>query len=481
MPHVQAPQSRCLFGVGGCDITPPVGIYHRMWGAATHDRATGVHRPLTASVLCFKALDRHGPAEAEWVLVAVDHCLLWDREMAALLGKLSAASGLAKEQMAVTFSHTHGSGLLGRERDSLPGGDLIEPYLESMGDKLAELVQTTRRQLQPATITYGSGHCDLATQRDFWDEDSKQFVCGFNPQGRGDDTVVVARINAANGRLLATVVNYACHPTTLAWQNTLISPDYPGAMRELVQQNTGAPCIFLQGASGDLGPREGFVGDVAVADRNGRQLGFAALSVLEGLPPPGTRFVYAGPVVSGATLGSWSHQPLPADALERSRRWQVRRCTVDLPYRQDLPNREQTEKDRQQWLAQEQEAMKSGNTTQARDCRAMVERMTRQLTRLAGLPPGDHLPFAVNLWRQGDAFWVMVPGELYHLFQRELRQRFPGVPIIVATLTNGWLPGYLPTADTYGKNIYQESIAVAAPGSLEKLLRSVSQQIQEML
>ncbi len=471
----------CLFGLGCCDITPPVGIYHRMWGAATHDRATGVHRPLTASVLCFQALDRHPPAEAEWVVVAVDLCLLWDPEMEEVLAKIGAASGLAREQMAVSFSHTHGAGLLGRERANLPGGDLIGPYLERLGTQLAELVQKTRRQLQPAAVTYGSGHCGLAAQRDFWDEDSQQFVCGFNPQGVGDDTVLVARVSAASGQLLATVVNYACHPTTLAWQNTLISPDYPGAMRELVQQATGAPCIFLQGASGDLGPREGFVGDAAVADRNGRQLGFAALSVLEGLPPPLTRFVYTGPVVSGATLGTWAHQPLPEDDLERSRRWQVRRWTVDLPYRKDLPNREQTEKDRQGWLAQEQTAWKGGHSLQARDCRAMVERLTRQLTRLDSLPAGAHFPFALNLWRMGDAFWVMVAGELYNLFQRELRQRFPGIPIIVATLTNGWRPGYLPTADTYGKGIYQESIAVAAPGSLEKLLRSVSQQIQEML
>ena len=61
--------------------------------------------------------------------------------------------------------------------------------------------------------------------------------------------------------------------------------------------------MFLQGASGDLGPREGYVADTAVADRNGRQLGFAALAVLEALPPPGTRLQYEGSVESGALLG----------------------------------------------------------------------------------------------------------------------------------------------------------------------------------
>src|SRR5439155_14442721 len=136
---------------------------------------------------------------------------------------------------------------------------------------------------------------------------------------------------------IASVVNYACHPTTLAWENTLISPDFPGAMRELVHGATGAPCIFIQGASGDLGPREGYVGDPAVADRNGRQLAHAALAVLEALPPPLTRFVYTGAVISGATLVPRAHQPLPAEGRERIARWRLRRWTVDLPYRDHRP------------------------------------------------------------------------------------------------------------------------------------------------
>src|SRR5213078_1736439 len=152
--------------------------------------------------------------------------------------------------------------------------------------------------------------------RDFWDEVNEIFVCGYNPKRHADDTVLVARITSVSGKVCGTLVNYACHPTTLAWDNRLISPDYPGAMRETVEKATGAPCVFLQGASGELGPREGFVGDTAVADRNGRQLGHATLAALEALPPPGTRFEYAGPVVSGATIGTWAHRPLNEAAMD---------------------------------------------------------------------------------------------------------------------------------------------------------------------
>ena len=38
--------THCRFGVARRDVTPPVGIYARSWGAATHEVAEGVHRPL---------------------------------------------------------------------------------------------------------------------------------------------------------------------------------------------------------------------------------------------------------------------------------------------------------------------------------------------------------------------------------------------------------------------------------------------------
>jgi len=49
------------------------------------------------------------------------------------------------------------------------------------------------------------------------------------------------------------------------------------------------------------------------------------------------------------------------------------------------------------------------------------------------------------------------------------------------TLANGARPAYLPTEDAYGKGIYQESIAVLAPGSLERLVGAVGEQIQDWL
>ncbi len=351
---------------------------------------------------------------------------------------------------------------------------MIAPYLELLAERVADAASEALASLRAVRIVYGTGRCSLAANRDFWDEASRQFVCGLNPAGPADDTVAVARIADEQGRPLATIVNYACHPTTLAWDNSLISPDYVGAMREVVEASSGAPCLFLQGASADLGPRHGYVGDVAVADRNGRMLGHAAAAALESLPAAGVRFEYVGPVVSGATLGVWDHRPLADDALCEKYRWQTAALAIPLSYRPDLPNRAETEAQLADWERAEQKALEAGQAIAARDCHAQAERMRRQLSRLQTLPPGDHLQVAAAVWRLGDAFWVFVAGEYYQQLQRNLRERFPNHPVLVATITNGWLPGYVPAAETYGKGIYQESIAVVAQGSLERLIDSIA-------
>ncbi|MEX2118841.1 MAG: hypothetical protein WD847_04455 [Pirellulales bacterium] len=489
MPHVDTPQSRCLCGVARCDITPPVGIYHRMWGAATHDRSTGVHRPLTATALVLR-----NPAPApvsdsssstdptdELALIAVDHCLLWSREMAALRSAVAEGAGLTPEQVLVLFSHTHAAGLMGLERRDLPGGELIEAYLGELGRKLAAIVGEARAALQPVTITYGEGRCDLAAHRDFWDADNGRWVCGYNPQGPADDTLLVGRITGHAGSTLATLVNYACHPTTLAWQNTLISPDYPGAMREVIESATSAPAIFVQGASGDLGPKYGYVGDTAVADANGRKLGYAALAALESLPPPGTRFEYGGPVISGAVIGTWEHVPLDTEALRPKEAWQFRRSCIDLALRPGLPSIDELRQQRERLLAEEQQARTAGDAAHARDYRAQAEVKTRQLVRLGNLPPGPAFSFPIQLLKLGDAVWLAIEAEHYQLLQTALRSRFPGTPLVVATLVNGSLPTYLPTRETYGTGIYQETVALLAPGSLEHLIEAIGGQISELL
>src|SRR5690606_22755178 len=120
------------------------------------------------------------------------------------------------------------------------------------------------------------------------------------------------RICDVNDKPIGTIVNYACHPTTLGWENRLISPDYVGEMRRVVEADTNAPCLFLQGASGDLAPAEQYSEDTALADRYGAQLGHAVLATLYGMLPSGKQLCFEGVIESGAPLGIWRTGDVPS-------------------------------------------------------------------------------------------------------------------------------------------------------------------------
>lgn len=437
-------------GVGRRDITPPVGIYSRNWGAAVHDTAEGVHRPLLATAL---ALGQ--PDQDPLVLLTLD--LGWWRAAAdeqAFVTYLSQATELPPDRIVIALSHTHaGPSVFSGDTDK-PGGQLIAGYRERLRKEAVDACREAIRSRRPAVITWGTGHCDLATHRDFFD--GSRYVCGYDPDGRPDTTLLVGRVTDAGGGVIATILNYACHPTTLGPLNRQLSPDYVGAAREVVEGATGGvPCLFLQGASGDLGPREGFSGDGKVADRNGHMLGWAALATISNLLPPATGLGYRGPLESGATLAIWERQAAqPSTALESSS------VTVELP----LKDRTTIDRITASW----------GTL----DGRVRLEREARRAALLASLP-GDSAAVTTRIWRIGDALLVALGDEAYSAFQRELRAAVPRRPVLVAGVAGGPGHGYLPPAAAYDHeaDLYQVWQTPFGRGALELLTERVRQAI----
>ena len=469
--------SRVRFGLARVDITPPVGIYHRMWGASRHDRSTGVHKPLLADVLAIGPSEDSAP---DFLCAQVDLVQLTQDQHDGLVSALSVASGVPVEGTLVAYSHTHAAGWFKLDRVGFPGGELIPGYLKELHSNLERVSQEAVSNMQEVFITYATGRCNMAANREYWDEASGHYVCGFNPDAAADDTLLVARVTDREGKLIATIVNYACHPTTLAWENTLISPDFVGAMREEVERATDAPCIYAQGAQGDLGPRYGFVGDTAIADQNGRWLAYAALSTLESLGPPAMDFEYQGPVISGATLGTWAHVPFTKARLEEISNIQGGTYTVDLP-RKPKPDPKALQKEVEQWLDRQKEADERGDAKGARDYGARAERARRWIERAQYMPDGTTYLFHFSIYRMGDAVWVMCGGEPYSSIQIELRRRFPDVAILFSAVSSDLSAAYLMTADRYGKGLYQEEPSILAPGCLETLTDAIAGRLEQVL
>jgi hypothetical protein len=435
-------------GVARSDITPPVGIFSRSWGAAKHDVAEGVHRPFTATVLSIRARKEDPP----YLLAALDLGWWRTREDEESI-RLPLVRELAKDpaRVIVNLSHTHAGPSVCREDRDKPGGALIEGYLAKLQEGLLDAARRATSGAVPATLEWRYGRCDLATNRDLPDPHRERIVTGLNPTAPADDTLLVGRVADDGGKVLASIVHYACHPTSLAWENRLLSPDYAGRMREVVESATGgAPCLFLQGNSGELAPRDNYSGDAAVADRNGAVLGYAALAALSAMMPPRTRLEYAGVVESGAPLAIWK-----GAADERSTRLEA--IQVDVEYElQPMPSSAE--------LAREMEA--------ATD-RVQKERLFRKLRvrRLVGEGTTTRAPLWA--WRVGDALLVAQPNEAYSDLQRALRAQHRGRPVVSMNLSNG-STGYLCPAELHAFDIYQVWQSPFGKGSLERLVAAAS-------
>jgi hypothetical protein len=442
-------------GVAREAITPPPGIYARLWGSAKHDIPLGVHKPLLATCVFFT--DHAGASPL--VLLALD--LSWwrsssdERELRAAVLEFG---GLQEHQVILHVSHTHAAPSTSIELADRPGGHLIAGYRAQIKATCIRLVSAACAAALPATLSWAVGSCRLAFNRNLVSPEDGSVVVGLNPAQKADDTLLVGRIADAAGKIRATLVNYACHPTSLGGANQLISPDYVGAMRETVEQGTaGAPCVFLHGASGDLTPRRSFEADAAIADQNGLEVGHAALATLASMFPAGVSLAYAGIEESGAKLGVWREQHGPGNPTLAARRGTVRLELLEMPTREEL---------QRAIAASTQEYMR--------------ERLRRKLGLREMVGDGTAADFPYLIWQLGDAFIVALPGEAHSPFQIALRQRFPGNQIAVLNIANGYL-SYLPPRADYARSTYQSKVALYKAGAAEKILGSVAQTIEALL
>ncbi|MEJ7913368.1 MAG: hypothetical protein WKF70_09455, partial [Chitinophagaceae bacterium] len=382
-----------LVGVAQEDITPPPGIYSRNWGASEYDISDGIHQPLKLTCISFQQEDKKKPL----LLIGAD--LGWwknSEDEWALRSKLLEACSLDPSQLMFCLSHTHAGPGICSDDASKTGGHLISGYLDLVIERSISAINESLALSKKAVLTWHYGKCDLATNRDLPQPETNRMVVGFNPGKTADDTLLVGRITDSYDQIFATIVNYACHPTTLAWENRLISPDYIGPMREMVEHQTNAPCLFLQGASGDLAPAEQYVGFTELTEKYGRRLGYAVLATLEAMLPPGRQLSFSKVVESGAPLAVWVKTAYQPDVTLLGQRSEVQLSLKPLPSLSTIQD---------QWA-------------QCND-RVMKERLWRQRGVRKAVGDGDFAGIGLWIWQLGDSFIIGQPNEAYSQLQLE--------------------------------------------------------------
>jgi neutral/alkaline ceramidase-like enzyme len=461
--------NQLLAGTGRCDITPAPGTPQGGWGAQTHQRGAGADMPFYATALVLAD-------GVESVAILDVDAIGFDREWTdRILDATVELTGLPRNRIRFSCTHTHSGPNTFRLATISEGLDMVLSYLDSLPRRIAAAVWQARQNLKPVRVASGRGSCDINVNRRFRAPDGS-IVVGRNWGGPADRAVGVIRIDDLDERPVATLVHYACHGTSMAWQTDLFTPDFPGPARQVVERELGGLCLFLQGAAANLTPRRGFTGDCAVYRKLGTILGLEAARVawnLETLPRQ-ERFVGVQP--SGAPIALYEDVAIePGDQKLR-----VIQRTVQLPAKNFRPPDE---------LEAEAAALRAEmNRLRAEGTPDQVRAATAKATQA-----GWRAEYSKNYYGRRTIPWelmgiaigpsialISAAGEPFTETAQAIAAQSPFAHTLVSGYSNGGF-GYIPTRQAFEEGGYEteatpfnEQAAEALSGEAVRLLQELA-------
>jgi len=225
-----------IFAVGAASATinPPAGAF--IAGDRKNRRITRVHDDLSAKAVVFD------DGVLLVALVAVD-CVGLPYPTVQRIRRAAAAMvegiELPEERIVVVSTHTHGGpdviGIWGP--DETTSG--VDPaYLDRLVDTAAVQVAAAAQARKPASI------------RSAETESGEGWVVNDCEPGEIDRGVVVLQCLDAEGQSIATLTNFACHPTCIDGTVSEVSADFLGSFYEELGNLYPGEHLFLQGAIG---------------------------------------------------------------------------------------------------------------------------------------------------------------------------------------------------------------------------------------
>lgn len=228
-------------GFAETTVTPPAGTWLGGFSSRT-EPAQGVRDELRAQVMWLRS------PELEHVVVVLDQVGITRGWTDALQKRLYEAWGLNAEQVLVHWTHTHCAPLYREPTPGFEHAEFSRDYFAELIENVVEACHSARANLEPVSLSYGSGSCDLAVSRRLIVDGVNQFAA--NPYGAADHEVPVLAAFRPDGSCKLILFSYACHPTMT--NNLLFSAEYPGVARRVIEARVqGAKAVFLQGCGAD--------------------------------------------------------------------------------------------------------------------------------------------------------------------------------------------------------------------------------------
>lgn len=380
--------------------------------------------------------------ETRAVILDIDIQILVTELADSLRQTVSAATGLPLECIRASATHTH-SGPTPYKSWITQGYELVPTWLENVKKLSAEAASEALAGVSPVVLRAGRGECQINTNRRATGSSGK-IIIGKNPDGFCDREVLVLTLETPSGESLATVVNYACHPTIMGPTNRLITPDYPGAVRRVVESAVGGKCLFLLGAAGDQGPVIGFTGDTNVYRRLGEILGHEIAKVALSLKSVPVSSELREEIESGGTLALYNDtfanlQSLPLRVLERQ---------IAVPLRDDIPELDPARAGAAAAHEELRIARESGNEEALRAATVKARRADLKLRLAEDFQGRNDIGILTHFICFGDVALVAANIEPFAETGARIKQASPFPITLVSGYTNGRL-AYMATPEEW--------------------------------
>lgn len=405
-------------GLGETVITPRDNVL--MHGFARSQMATGVHDELHARTLIVQ--DDRGGAVAIMSLSLV----IIERYLALRIREgVTAATGIPPENILISCTHTH-------------SGPHVEKASESYRDFLVEAAVNSAAD---AWNTRFRGRIGIGSTMllELGRNRRRLLYGGIHP----DPELAVMKIEDDTGMLRGVMFNFGCHPSTLDWQNTYYSEDWPYYAIAGIKKELGAALwtTFLQSAQGDI------------------NTGYSSELSAVGADMPVRNYWYIeikGNQMSDAVLAA-----LPAIETTDDLTVDAASDVFAFPLRESFPiTLEEAEKNAAD--ADERLARYIGDPeyagTRKLDQIRFNHFSSHQRLEFAKIFYSGSFPKTAEIEMQairiGDSVFFSLPGEIFSEIALSVKKRSPFAKTFGAGVANGYY-GYMPTAKEFIEGDYE--------------------------
>ena len=219
-------------------ITPSLDKPVFLAGFGNNRRAETIHDDLYVRALTMQT------DQTTLVLVALDLIGFFHPDVQDVIRRVQISELFKNSEVSIVIASTHTHhgpdtmGLWGPD-DKTRGVD--EEYLSGIKNKIVDVILASSSDLKPASVKWASVHAAGLAKN------------ARNPEIVDDELTLMQFTDViVTSKVTVTLMNFPCHPEVLWEHNPNITSDYVGYLRDEVEKQTGAPCIFFAGALGGM-------------------------------------------------------------------------------------------------------------------------------------------------------------------------------------------------------------------------------------